>query len=429
MTNNSDLHKEVDQFYRKYFGKLVASLTYFFDLSNLAISEDIVQETFISAIKTWPENGIPDEPVNWLFKVCKNKALNQLKSKSFSINSAHIESSIFESEEVNLDYKIDQVLFGSGFEDAQLQLLFSICHPKISTKAQIIFALKTICGFKRSEIAQGLGMNEESVKKNLFRTRKFIADENLTFNLPYLTKSVERIETVEMVLYLMFNEGYKATEGESLMKFEFCLEAMKLVKSMLTEISDNLYSTKALFALMLFNSARFDERKDVDGNLVDLESQNRTNWDKDLIMLGIDYFNASKPSQHYHSRFHIEAGIASIHCHSSSFNNTDWINISKLYDRLVLINPSEYTQLSRCIAILYGLGPKKALEEIKVLKLETSIGDYYLLNCALGEIHQKLSDNITAFHYYNLALQQTKNRSEQVYIKEQMLTLQKLLPI
>ncbi len=146
-----------------------------------------MQETFISALDNWTKNELPKEPLNWLFKVCKNKALNLIKSKKITHTYSLTEKSLFESSKIDISYKINQVIQNNQFEDTQLQLLFSICHPKIPTTSQIILALKSICGFSRIEIAKGLGMNEESVKKNLYRTKKQIIDQGLTFNLRYST--------------------------------------------------------------------------------------------------------------------------------------------------------------------------------------------------------------------------------------------------
>ncbi|WP_158655292.1 RNA polymerase sigma factor [Flavivirga eckloniae] len=420
MNTSSQIQNEVNQLYRNHFGKLVASLTYLFNLSNLQVSEDIVQDTFIAALENWTKNGIPKEPVNWLYKVCKNKALNVIKSKRFTHLSPLTDVSLFESKNMDIGYKMDKYFQYEQPEDMQLQLLFSICHPKIPQTSQIILALKTICGFSRSEIAKGLGMNEESVKKNLYRTKKKIADEKLVFKIPYSTKSIEKIHTVEFILYLMFNEGYKASAGNSIVKYEFCLEAMKLTKSLLKEIDLKLDTTKALFALMLFNASRIEERNRLKNELNNLETQNRNNWDKELIHLGIEYLNNSKPRKNLTSRFHLEASIASIHCKSKSFNETNWLGILRFYDSLVQINPSAYTHLNRCIAMFYAHRAEQALKEIERLNLNKELNSYYLFNCTMGKIYKSIEKYEIAASFYKKALNQTKNNLERAYIRKQM---------
>ncbi len=195
---------------------------------------------------------------------------------------------------------------------------------------------------------------------------------------------------------------------------------MKLTKSLLNEIDLKLHSTKALFALMLFNSSRFEERNRLNDQLNDLEMQNRNNWDQGLISLGIDYLNDSKPNENLNSRFHLEANIASIHCMAKTFENTDWSTILKFYDKLIKVNTSSYVQLNRCIAIFYANGAQKAIKEIEKLELDKTLSKYYLFNCTLGKIHNTLNNINKSTSYYKVAINQTKNGLEKKYIQKQI---------
>ena len=419
MKKKQKIVKEVDLLYRDNFGKMVASLATLFGLSNLKIAEDLVQDTFIAALNEWSKNGSPRKPIDWLFKVCKNKTLNELKKSHYRKTSSSTIESLYESGSIGMEYKVNQVFLEDEINDNQLRLLFATCHPAIPIKSQIILALKSVVGFKMEEISQGLGMSLEAVKKSIYRTRNLIKEEHINIYVPYIRQSEERLGAVEMVLYLMFNEGYKASSGDHLIKKELCLEAMKLTKALMDMDLNVQLTTKALFSLMLFNVARFEARSNATINSIDLEEQDRNKWDKDLMELGLEYFNDSKPLES-NSRFHIEAGIASIHCLAKKFEHTDWGKIIKLYDQLGQINKSPFVQLSRCVAIYYEKGAEDALQEIEKAKLHQELENYYLFHITLGKIYFTLTDHEKAIDHYLTALHQAKIEPDRLFIKSKI---------
>ena len=269
--DRNNLESKLGQLYRENFGKMVTALVSYFGLQNLAQAEDIVQETFVSAFRNWEKQGIPDNPLAWLYKVCKNKVINELNKKTHQTELNYFQL----NSKDTVSYHIDQLFLDTEIKDNQLRLLFACCHPVLSQKAQIILTLKSLAGFKVDEIARGMMMNEEAVAKMLVRTRKILKDNNIQLKVPFLLQSVPRLDAVHKTLYLIFNEGYSASSGNEFIRKDLCLEALKLCKSLLNvpEISNS--ETQALFSLMVFNIARFDARIGSKGEMIELELQDR----------------------------------------------------------------------------------------------------------------------------------------------------------
>ena len=283
----------MDRLYREHYGKLVASLVSFFRLSEIEWAEDIVQDTFYGALDNWSKKGLPRDSVSWLFKVCKNKTINALRRKG--THYAPWRDTHFPLEDRT---KLDQIFLPGEIKDNQLRLLFATCHPSLSPKSQIILTLKTSIGFQVHEIARALDMKLEAVKKNLTRTKQQIRLQNLPLRVPYALHSRERLNSVHRVLYLIFNEGYSASSGK-------VFDSKRAMASRRYGSYGNFWrrnrffnaDTQALYALMLFNIARFDTRTDTCGIPIELEYQERSRWDGKLIRSGIKHFNAARKGE------------------------------------------------------------------------------------------------------------------------------------
>ena len=407
-----EVARVIDQLYREYSGKLIVSLVAYFGLNNLKSAEDLVQETFLSAIQNWEMKGLPQQPSAWLYKTAKNKAINWLKQTKQNDQK----TSVFESSVVDEAYNIDQLFLEHEIQDNQLRLLFAYCHPDFAPRTQVIITLKTIAGFKTEEIAHGLGMNYEAVKKTLTRTRKQIKERRLQLKVPFLLQSRKRLANVHIVLYLLFNEGYNATSGKALIKKELCLEAMRLTQSLLDHPTISNDDTHALLALMLFNTARFEARMNSKGVIIDLEMQNRELWDNQLIKLG--YFHLKKAQiNNKLSRYHLEAGIASLHCATTDFSKTNWRAILGLYNHLYEIHPSPFVFLNRCIALAYSGDVEEAIQGL--LKIDDNyFKNYHLYFLTLAKLHSRIGQNLKAKEYYSNALQLTRIQAEQEYIMD-----------
>lgn len=359
---------------------------------------------------------MPEEPVAWLFTVCKNKTINELKRKqhpsSLEFSSSRSEAKV---------HQLEQAFLPNEIRDNQLRLLFAFCHPAFPPKSQLILTLKVLAGFRVEEIARGLGMNAEAVKKNLSRTKGQIRENNMQLHVPFRMQSVERLAMVHQVLYLMFNEGYRASSGERMIKTELCLEAMRMTRALLDEEKTSNSDTRALFSLMLFHAARFNARTAAAGEILDLKQQDRSCWDPDLIQQGIHYFNLAKKKKAW-SGYHFEAAIASIHCLTPCFRDINWPAIVKLYDGLLKINSSCFVAFNRAIALFYAGEPVQALTELRGLRGLEGNPLYYI---ALAEIYEHLEKKEDALHCFHKALALSSLLVEQKYLEKKIRALQK----
>ncbi|HEX4851483.1 MAG TPA: sigma-70 family RNA polymerase sigma factor, partial [Puia sp.] len=309
--SQDDVKLQVDLLYRSHFGKMVAWLLYFSKDIQIESAEDIVQDAFASALLTWTKDQIPKNPAGWIFTVCRNKAINQIRDKKKIL---HVNGQI---NDKCFDFEISE----SVLEDQQLQLLFACAHPDLSPKAQVVITLKYIVGLKVEAIAHVFGMTVDGVDKLLSRSRQKIREENILLELPAKAKLRERLAIVHKIIYLIFNEGYKSTAGKELLRDELCEEALLLAKELLDKKLGN-NETAALYALMLFNAARFKARFGPNGEIRDLEEQDRSQWNNKLILMACHYLDSSKGE--IISSYHYEATIAYFHCRETHFSQTDW---------------------------------------------------------------------------------------------------------
>ncbi|MEL6923087.1 MAG: sigma-70 family RNA polymerase sigma factor [Bacteroidota bacterium] len=395
--------QQIDQLYRQHAGALMTSLVSYFNLSNLSLAEDIVQNTFVAALENWSTQGIPEQPKAWLFRVCKNKALNHLKRQQHFRDQVLPNTQTATAPEISgrVFAKLDNAFLDYEIKDNQLRLLFAISHPDFAPKSSIILTLKTLAGFRLQEIASGLGMQTEAVKKNLQRTRQQIRKNNMPLRVPFLLQSKKRLQRVHQVLYLMFNESYHSNTGTAVIRHELCVQALRLTRALLDEPRIATADTRALFALMLFNVARFHARLNEQNQLVELAQQNRQLWDAALIDEAIRHFNRSRKSDHW-SRYHYEAGIASLHCTATTFDTTNWKAIVQLYDQLYQLQPNPFVQLNRCIALHYAGQTRQALQTLQKLK---ALGTNALYWTTLGELHAQLAEKEKAIDHFLTALQ------------------------
>jgi RNA polymerase sigma-70 factor (ECF subfamily) len=398
---------EIDQAYKENFGQLVASL---FRLSrdiDPATAEDIVHDTFSAALAHWPAQGIPLNPKAWLHKVCRNKALNFLKA-----NKRH--SKISDNiDDVSVDIKFSE----SPLNDLPLTLLFACAHPDLSPKSQVVITLKYVVNFKVEAIAKVLGMTIDGVDKLLLRARQKIKDGGIMLEEPDTCAFKTRLPIVHKILYLLFNEGYKASWGKQVVREDLCEEALTMTKVLFESPFGN-NDTAALFSLMLFNSARLNSRFSPDGELVDLEKQDRSLWEKDLIALGCEYLTRSQTDKI--STYHIEASIACLHCSAKTFNETDWKTITDLYFRLLNDNPNPFIELNCAIALYYCGRKKEAFDILSTLHDHTFFKQYYLLNTTLGKFHHLEGNDDLARKYLIQAMGQTNLLDEQRFIQRML---------
>jgi RNA polymerase sigma-70 factor (ECF subfamily) len=399
-----EIQHKVDQLYKSHFGKMVSSLLHFSDAIDLETAEDLVQDSFSAALISWRKDGLPDNPPAWLFRVCKNKALNKIKeSKRFS--------QLFSEETIQPP---DPSLSKFPLDDAQLILLFACAHPDLPPKVQVVITLKYVVNLKVEAIAKILGMSIDGIDKLLVRVRQKIKDEKILFFEPRADQLDSRIHIVHKILYLIFNEGYKSSWGKQLIREELCEEALLMTRALLNSpVANN--ETSAIYALMLFNAARFPARFGTSNELLDLEEQDRTLWNQELIRLA--FFHIERAKGDMNSMYLYEASIAGMHCSAKSFAATDWHTITRLYTLLLKNNPNPFIELNYAIALYFDGQKKEALTIIHTLESKPFFHDYYLLHASLGRIYFAQGNHPLAKKYLTETLRLTSAPAEKEFIQ------------
>jgi RNA polymerase sigma factor (sigma-70 family) len=399
------VHREVDKLYKEHFGKMVASLVYSSRDIDLETAEDVVQDSFSVALKEWEINGLPLNATGWLYKVCKNKALNKIR-KDKRIQGF--------SENMNLQ-AVEIKFAETAFDDQQLKLLFACAHPDLTPKTQVVITLKYVANLKVEAIAKILAMTIDGVDKILLRARQKIKDEKILLEEPVTSALKPRLPIVHKILYLIFNEGYKSSWGKEILREELCEDALVMTKGLIDNGLAN-QDTTALYALMLFNSARFKSRFGASGELLDLEQQDRSLWNTDLIMLATDFLLQSRNEKL--STYHIEASIVFIHCTAKSFKSTDWNTIRQLYEQLLQGNPNPFVELNYAIALYYAGQKDRAFVILNELHRHPFFNQYCLLNITLGKFHHIEGDGTKAKQFLTQAYGLTTFEVEKEFIQK-----------
>ena len=397
------VQQEADRLYKTHFGKMVASLLYFSSAIDIETAEDLVQDAFSAALTHWTTNGIPSNAAGWLFKVCRNKALNKIKEdKRFK--------TLFEQDPIHTaEITINETVF----DDQQLRLLFACAHPHLSPKVQVVITLKYVVNLKVEAIAKILAMTIDGIDKLLVRARQKIKDEKLLLQEPPLSALQLRLAMVHKILYLVFNEGYKSSWGKELIREELCEDALLMTKTLVDSRISN-QDTSALYALMLFNAARFKSRFGAEGQLLDMEEQDRSMWNQDLIFLATHFLK--KAGEGSVSSYHYEASIAYLHCDAVSFEYTDWATISKLYAQLLKDNANPFIELNYAIALYYAGKKETAFSMLHQLHQNSFFNQYYLLNATLGRLYFLEGHYAKATTFFNTTLTQTNFQAEKDFI-------------
>ncbi len=404
----------VEHLFRHEAGKMVAILTGIFGLDHLTLAEDVVQEALARALQTWPFYGVPENPSAWIMRTSRNLALDVVRrEKVFRdkepeiirlIESSQLDGPVFSEQEI---------------ADDRLRLMFVCCHPAIPAEAQVALALKTLGGFSPKEIGYAFLTTEAAIAKRLTRARQKIREARIPFEIPAGEELSRRLSGVLQSLYLLFNEGYKASTGEKLIREDICSEAIRLTGLLVQHPAGNRPSVHALLALMLFNAARIPSRMDSEGNLLRLQEQDRARWNQPMIARAMFHFKQSAAGNEI-TEYHIQAGIASCHCAARDYASTDWRQILALYDLLMKFDGSAIIALNRAVAIAEVHGPQAGIEAVSAIKNLKSLGSYYLLHAVLGEFESRLNHSGTAAGHFKKALQLAEIKSEQVFLAKRL---------
>lgn len=401
--------KLIPHLFRTEFRKITAVLTRFLGIEHLELAEDIVSETFVLALETWPHHGIPDNPSAWLYTVAKNKAKNQLKRQQLFQGKIipDLMSTSSQKQEPELD------LSPKNITDSQLQMLFAICHPAIPVEAQIGLALRTLCGFGIDEIAVAFLSSKETINKRLFRAREKLRLEKVAIEIPGATAIQERLATVLTTLYLLFSEGYYSESQDSVLRKDLCLEAMRLTYSLIEYPLTNQPQVNALMALMCFQASRFEARTNEKGEMLLYHEQDESQWDESLIARGT-YFLKQAAQGNALSKYHLEAQIAYWHTIKKD-SQEKWQQILQLYNHLLVLEYSPIIALNRTYALAKVKGNAVAILEAEKLKLENN-HFYYTL---LGELYLSI-DPVKAKIQFERALAIAKTQTDKQTIQKKI---------
>jgi len=382
-----------------------------FDNSNLI--EDIIQETFLAAMKTWSIKGVPEQPEAWLMQVSKNKLINELKKRN---NRTRLNEQ-FAGEK--LEEKVDELFLDKEIKDSQLRALFACCNPFLNKKEQIMLTLKILSGFNDSEIANALLSSSEAVKKAIYRAKKSLQEQEIDLNAPFIHEIKDRIETIHTIIYLIFNEGYKQTSGNSVINEDLCFEASRLAVLVSSIDGDHQPESYALLALIYFSMARFPARLNTNGEMIELETQDRSLWDKEMIYAATSLLAKSRNTKRI-SAYHLEATISSIHCMAKNFDATDWESITMCYKNLITIDNNPVAQINYAIALSKWKGPESGLNKLEEIEEKTSKPIKHLFYTAKAAMLFDNKQYGKAKSYYQVAYDLSKNEMDKKFLSKKI---------
>ncbi|MGF6847338.1 RNA polymerase sigma factor (sigma-70 family) [Chitinophaga sp. W3I9] len=402
----------IPHLFRTEFRKITAVLCKVFGIEHLQAAEDIASETFLSAMETWTYKGIPENPTAWLYLVAKNKAKNYFQRNH--LFAAKIASQIKYTSPGSEEPDID--LSDKNITDSQLQMIFAICHPGISKEAQIGLALRVLCGFGITEIANAFLTNKEIINKRLFRAKEKLREEKVQMEFPGETEIKKRLDTVLTTLYLLFNEGYYSESQDAVLREDFCLEAMRLTYLLLENTATNTPEVNALFALMCFHASRFEARKNENGEIILYQDQDESRWNEALIAKGAWFLHEASGGKKL-SRYHLEATIAYWNTKKQD-TPEKWESILQLYNRLLQICYSPVAALNRTYALSKANGKEAAIAEAE--KLQLTDNHYYFV--LLGELYTDIDNNRAVTHLQK-ALSLAKTEADKQTIQKKLARL------
>ena len=408
-----DISRLTDHLFRHEAGKLISVLTGIFGINRLQLAEDVVQESLIRALRTWPYTGVPKNPAAWLTQTAKNLALDLIRrEKLFHDKEPQIIACMEQWPSESAEY--DSPMFENEIRDGRLRLMFACCHPALSTEDQTALALRTLCAFSPAEIGKAFLTTEAAIAKRLTRAKQKIRDEHIPFEIPAGDELSRRLDGVLQTLYLLFNEGYKASRGDHLIREELCLEAIRLASLLAEHPAGDQPRTHALTALMLFNAARLPGRIDQKGNILRLKEQDRSIWNQAMIARGMQHLSLSATGTEL-TPYHLQAAIAACH-----YQATDWEKILSLYDQLLELDGSPIIALNRAVAVANVHGAQAGIDAVHSIQRGTQLNSYYLLYAVLGELGTQLHHFQAAIANFRKALELTELTSEQSFLSKRL---------
>ena len=408
----------VDAVYRSDWGRIVATLIRQF--GDFELAEDAVQEAFTAAVDQWRTDGVPESPSAWIIQTAKHKAIDRLRRQT----------RLKEKLEADPDFASEPIVEAPTLDlgeipDDRLRLIFTCCHPALSLEAQVALTLRILGGLQTDEIARAFLVPTTTMAQRLVRAKRKIRDAGIPFSVPDTSQMPERLDGVLTAIYLIFTEGYAPTRGESLVRIDLCAEAIRLGRLVRTLLEPKPPAeATALVALMLLHDSRREARLDEDNNLVVLEEQDRTVWNRPQINEALVFVEEALRGEP--GPFALEAAIAAQHCKAARPEDTNWAQIVALYDTLEELMPSPIVSLNRAVAIAMAKGPQPALELMDELAATGELDEYHLLHAARADMLRRLGANEEAAESYKTALNLASNDSERRFLERRLREMQSL---
>jgi RNA polymerase sigma factor (sigma-70 family) len=401
----SDTHQAIEAIWRIEQAKIIAGVARI--TRDVGLAEELAQDALVTALKCWPETGIPDNPAAWLMTAAKNRALDERRrAKLIERKHEEIGREMDESDTPDLDAALDD-----DIGDDLLRLIFTSCHPVLSTEARVALTLRLIGGLTTDEIARAFLAPEATVAQRIVRAKRTLSEARVPYDVPRGAERDERLASVLEVIYLIFNEGYAATAGEDWIRPTLCEEALRLGR-ILAELAPHEPEVHGLVALMEIQASRLGARTAPDGAPILLLEQNRARWDQLLIRRGLAALARAERLGEERGPYVLQAAIAACHARARTADQTDWARIAALYAELAARMPSPVIELNRAVAVSMADGPAAGLELVDTLTAEPTLKNYHLLPSVRGDFLKKLGRNAEARAEFERAASLTQNARE-----------------
>ena len=387
---------------------------------NLDLAEEAMHEAFAAALESWPEAGIPDKPRPWLISTARFKAIDGMRRRA-RFDGAQRDLAAYIETRIN-EAPLDEEEIEHEIEDDRLRLIFTCCHPSLAPEAQVALTLREVCGLTTEEIAKAFLITPRTLAQRVVRAKAKIRETPIPYEVPSPQELPERLDAVLQVIFLVFNEGYSAAAGAEVTRTELTAEAIRLGR-LLTELRPEpdviVPEIMGLLSLMLLQESRRAARTSATGELILLENQDRSLWNREQIAEGVALLEKALKSRRF-GPYTLQAAIAAVHAEAESAAVTDWRQIVALYNQLVRIQPSPVVHLNRAVAIAECDGPEAGLAHIDAVLEHGELANYYLAHSARAELYRRLGRKAEAKSSYERALALTQQEPERQFLQDRI---------